>query len=131
MWVFITARLRSWLIFAIVVPIAMTAVHMLRERWKHARPYAACHGPHQIESIGMRQGPRSPGRLTQHLCLAADNHHCLTHPLCLGSFITVKLYKDCAWSAMDQLSSVFTSLSDPTRRRIIELLRPGDAASTN
>jgi DNA-binding transcriptional ArsR family regulator len=28
---------------------------------------------------------------------------------------------------MDQLSSVFTSLSDPTRRRIIELLRPGDA----
>ena len=29
---------------------------------------------------------------------------------------------------MDQLSSVFTSLSDPTRRRIIELLRPSDAS---
>lgn len=29
---FITARLRSWLIFAIVLPIVTTAVHMVRER---------------------------------------------------------------------------------------------------
>ena len=32
MWVFITARLRSWLIFAVAMPVATTAVHMLRER---------------------------------------------------------------------------------------------------
>jgi hypothetical protein len=32
MWMFITARLRTWLIFAIAVPIATTVVHMLRER---------------------------------------------------------------------------------------------------
>jgi len=32
MWMFITARLRSWLIFAILLPIVTTAVHMVRER---------------------------------------------------------------------------------------------------
>ena len=32
MWMFITARLRSWLIFAIVLPIVTTAVHLLRQR---------------------------------------------------------------------------------------------------
>jgi hypothetical protein len=32
MWMFITARLRSWLIFAIVLPIATTAIHLLRQR---------------------------------------------------------------------------------------------------
>jgi hypothetical protein len=32
MWMFITARLRSWLIFAIVMPIVTTAIHLLRER---------------------------------------------------------------------------------------------------
>jgi hypothetical protein len=29
---FISARLRSWLIFAVVMPLATTAVHILRER---------------------------------------------------------------------------------------------------
>jgi hypothetical protein len=32
MWMFITARLRSWLIFAIVLPIVTTAIHLLRQR---------------------------------------------------------------------------------------------------
>jgi hypothetical protein len=32
MWMFITARLRSWLILAIVVPIVTTAIHLLRQR---------------------------------------------------------------------------------------------------
>ena len=32
MWMFISARLRSWLIFAVVMPLATTAVHILRER---------------------------------------------------------------------------------------------------
>ena len=32
MWMFITARLRAWLIFAIVLPIVTTAIHLLRER---------------------------------------------------------------------------------------------------
>jgi hypothetical protein len=32
MWMFITARLRSWLIFAIVLPVVATAVHMVRAR---------------------------------------------------------------------------------------------------
>ena len=32
MWMFISARRRSWLIFAVVMPVATTAVHMLRER---------------------------------------------------------------------------------------------------
>jgi hypothetical protein len=31
MWVFITARFRRWLLFAIAVPLATTAVHLLRQ----------------------------------------------------------------------------------------------------
>jgi hypothetical protein len=31
MWLFITRRLRTWLIFALVVPIATTVVHLIRE----------------------------------------------------------------------------------------------------
>ena len=27
MWVFISARLRAWVIFAVIVPVATTAVH--------------------------------------------------------------------------------------------------------
>jgi hypothetical protein len=32
MWVFISARLRAWVIFAVIVPVATTAVHLLRRR---------------------------------------------------------------------------------------------------
>ncbi len=31
MWLFITRRLRTWLIFALVVPIATTTIHLIRE----------------------------------------------------------------------------------------------------
>jgi hypothetical protein len=32
MWVFISARLRQWIIFAIAVPIITTVVHLIRQR---------------------------------------------------------------------------------------------------
>ncbi|MFL6025740.1 MAG: hypothetical protein ACJ72G_04175 [Friedmanniella sp.] len=32
MWLFISARLRQWAIFAIVVPVATTLVHVVRTR---------------------------------------------------------------------------------------------------
>ncbi len=32
MWLFITARLRQWVIFAVAVPIATTIIHLVRER---------------------------------------------------------------------------------------------------
>jgi hypothetical protein len=56
MWIFITSRLRSWLIFAILMPVATTAVHMLRERLeaKSGRtPLVTILT--KIENIGMRK----------------------------------------------------------------------------
>ena len=56
MWMFITARLRSWLIFAILMPVATMAVHMLRERLeaKSGRtPLVTILT--KIENIGMRK----------------------------------------------------------------------------
>lgn len=32
MWLFITARLRQWIIFAVAVPLATTVVHVIRQR---------------------------------------------------------------------------------------------------
>jgi len=32
MWLFISARLRAWVIFAVIVPLATTAIHLLRTR---------------------------------------------------------------------------------------------------
>ena len=32
MWVFISARLRRWIIFAIAVPVITTVVHLIRQR---------------------------------------------------------------------------------------------------
>jgi len=56
MWIFITSRLRSWLIFAILMPAATMAVHMLRERLeaKSGRtPLVTILT--KIENIGMRK----------------------------------------------------------------------------
>ncbi|HVD20090.1 MAG TPA: hypothetical protein VNC63_15520 [Propionibacteriaceae bacterium] len=56
MWIFITSRLRSWLIFAILMPVATMAVHMLRERLeaKSGRtPLVTILT--KIENIGMRK----------------------------------------------------------------------------
>ena len=56
MWMFITARLRSWLIFAIVVPIATTAVHMIRERLEaRSGRTPLVTALNKIENIGMRK----------------------------------------------------------------------------
>jgi hypothetical protein len=32
MWLFLTSRLRQWAIFAVVVPLATTLVHVIRTR---------------------------------------------------------------------------------------------------
>ena len=32
MWVFISARLRQWIIFAVAVPVITTIVHLVRQR---------------------------------------------------------------------------------------------------
>lgn len=32
MWVFISARLRQWIIFAVAVPLITTLIHVIRER---------------------------------------------------------------------------------------------------
>jgi len=56
MWIFITSLLRSWLIFAILMPVATMAVHMLRERLeaKSGRtPLVTILT--KIENIGMRK----------------------------------------------------------------------------
>jgi hypothetical protein len=56
MWMFISARLRSWLIFAILLPIVATAVHMLRERLEARSgrtPLVTLLT--KIENIGMRK----------------------------------------------------------------------------
>jgi hypothetical protein len=56
MWMFISARLRSWVIFAIAVPVATTAVHMVRERLeaKSGRtPLVTALS--KIENFGMRR----------------------------------------------------------------------------
>ena len=56
MWMFITARLRSWLIFAIVLPIVTTAIHLLRERLEARSgrtPLVTVLT--KIENIGMRK----------------------------------------------------------------------------
>jgi hypothetical protein len=62
MWMFITARLRSWLIFAIVLPVVTTAVHMVRERLEarsgRTRLVAALT---MIENVGKRKARESAG----------------------------------------------------------------------
>jgi predicted metal-binding membrane protein len=56
MWMFITARLRSWLIFAIVLPVVATVVHMVRARLEarsgRTRLVAALT---MIENVGKRK----------------------------------------------------------------------------
>jgi hypothetical protein len=56
MWVFISARLRSWVIFAIAVPVATAAVHMVRERLeaKSGRT-PLVRALSKIENFGMRR----------------------------------------------------------------------------
>ena len=56
MWMFISARLRSWLIFAIVVPVATMAIHMLRERLEaRSGRTPLVTALTKIENLGMRQ----------------------------------------------------------------------------
>lgn len=56
MWMFISARLRSWLIFAVVMPVATTAVHMLRERLEaRSGRTALVTVLSKIENIGRRK----------------------------------------------------------------------------
>ena len=56
MWMFISARLRSWLIFAVLMPVATTAIHLVRERLEARSgrtPLVSVLS--KIENIGMRQ----------------------------------------------------------------------------
>ena len=56
MWMFISARLRSWLIFAILLPIVTTAIHMIRERLEARSgrtPLVTVLS--KIENLGMRR----------------------------------------------------------------------------
>ena len=55
MWVFISARLRSWLAFAVVVPIATTLVHLVRKRLEsRSGRTALVVALTKIENIGVR-----------------------------------------------------------------------------
>ena len=55
MWVFISARLRSWLLFAVMVPIATTAVHLVRKRMEaHSGRTPVVVALSRIENLGVR-----------------------------------------------------------------------------
>ncbi|HEX8489171.1 MAG TPA: hypothetical protein VF642_11550 [Propionibacteriaceae bacterium] len=56
MWLFITARLRQWLFFAIVVPLITTVVHLVRQALeKRSGPTRLSRILRQAENLGRRK----------------------------------------------------------------------------
>ena len=66
MWLFLTARLRQWAIFAIVVPLVTTVVHLVRKRLEaRSGPTRLTKVLGTVESVGQsrsrrRNRPRRP-----------------------------------------------------------------------
>ena len=61
MWLFITARLRQWIIFAIAVPIATAVIHLIRTRLEaRSGPTRVTKVLGAVEGVGQRRR-RDPG----------------------------------------------------------------------
>ena len=59
MWLFITARLRQWLILAVVVPLASMVVHVIRTAIeKRTGQTRLTRALTTVEEIGRRKGPK-------------------------------------------------------------------------
>lgn len=55
MWMFISARLRAWVIFAVIVPVVTTAIHLLRRRLEsRAGRTPLVVALNKIENLGIR-----------------------------------------------------------------------------
>jgi hypothetical protein len=56
MWVFITARFRRWLVFAIAVPLATTLVHLVRQGLeKRSGSTRLTRALGHVENVGQRR----------------------------------------------------------------------------
>ncbi len=63
MWLFITARLRQWVIFAVAVPLATTLVHLVRERIEaKSGPTRLTKALGTVEGFGQRNRRDKAGR---------------------------------------------------------------------
>lgn len=59
MWIFITARLRQWLILAVLVPLVTTIIHVIRQRLEaRSGPTRVTKVLGAVESIGQRRRRR-------------------------------------------------------------------------
>ena len=66
MWVFISSRLRQWLLFAIAVPLLTSLVHVVRtriEKKSGQTPLTKALG--QVENFGQRRRGRAGGSATR------------------------------------------------------------------
>ncbi len=63
MWVFLTARLRQWVILAVLVPLVTTLVHLLRTRLEaRSGPTRLTKALGTVESLGARKGRKGRAR---------------------------------------------------------------------
>ena len=59
MWVFITARLRQWIIFAVAVPLVTLLIHVIRERLEaRSGPTKVTKVLGAVEGFGQRRSRR-------------------------------------------------------------------------
>lgn len=59
MWVFISSRLRQWLVLAVVVPLATTVVHVVREALeRRSGQTRVTRSLAQLEGLGQRRRRR-------------------------------------------------------------------------
>lgn len=55
MWVFLTARIRQWLILAVLVPLITTVIHLIRERIEaRSGPTRVSRTLGRVEQLGQR-----------------------------------------------------------------------------
>ena len=63
MWLFLTNRLRQWVILAVLVPVVTTLVHVLRTRLEARRgPTRFTRLLGQVENLGQKQSRRGRRR---------------------------------------------------------------------
>jgi len=59
MWLFLTARIRQWVIFAIAVPLATTVVHLLRKKLEaRSGPTRLTRALTTVENLGRSRSRR-------------------------------------------------------------------------
>jgi hypothetical protein len=59
MWIFITARLRQWLFFAVAIPLLTTLVHLIRQLIeKRSGETSLTRALRRLENLGRRKKRR-------------------------------------------------------------------------